>query len=177
MAAGSGAQKQDEKWVFDPAIMLSCAVTKQHAQAYIPISEILTKEHCRDKHPFTRKKALYLEVVETEMAHTEKRSKASIVDFSIGLTRGRNRKIRLIEAKFDVDDLKNLASSNIPAKVQHSTDVLRDCGISIESGAVVLINKSPKVQQQKSWLARILMAKGAYEVKTVDEFYKLYFCA
>lgn len=174
MAAGSRTQKQDEKWVFDPAIMFSCAVTKQHPQAYIPISDILTKEHCRGKHPFIQEKALYLEAVETEMT-TGKRSKAPIVDFSIGLTKGKNRKIRLVEAKFDVDDLKNLASSNIPAKVQHSTDVLRDCGIPIGSGAVVLINKSPKVQQQKSWLARILMAKGAYEVKTVDEFYKLYF--
>ena len=76
MAAGSRTQKQDEKWVFAPAIMLSCTLTKQHMQAYIPISEILKKEHCRDKHSFTQEKALYLEVVETEMARAEKRSKA-----------------------------------------------------------------------------------------------------
>lgn len=177
MAVGSRTQKQDEKWVFDSDIMRSCTVTKQHKQAYIPISDILKKEHCRNKHPFTQEYALYLEVVETEMASSEKRNKAPIVDFSIGLARGENRKIRLIEAKFNVDNLNNLKSSNIPDKVQHTTDVLRDCGIPIGSGAVVLINKSPKVQQQKSWLARILMAKGAYEVKTVDEFYKLYFCA
>lgn len=177
MAAGSKTQKQDEKWVFAPAIMLSSAVTKQYAQAYFPISEILTKELCRGKHPFTQEKALYLEAVETEMARTEKRNKAPIVDFSIGLTKGKNRKIRLVEAKFDVDDLKNLASSNIPDKVQHSTDVLRDCGIPIESGAVVLINKSSIVQQQRRWLEQRLLAGGHYQVKTVDEFYKLYFCA
>lgn len=176
MAAGSRTQKQDEKWVFDPAIMLSCAVTKQHMQAYIQISEILTKEHCRDKHPFTQENALYLEVVETKMASTEKRNKASIVDFSIGLTRGKKRKIRLVEAKFGVNDLKNLASSDIPDKVKHSTDVLRDCGISIESGAIVLINKSPKVQQRRRWLEQRLLAGGHYQVTTIDEFYKLYFC-
>lgn len=175
MAVGSRTQKQDEKWVFDSDIMRSCTVTKQHKQAYIPISDILTKEHCRDEHPFTQEYALYLEVVETEMASSEKRNKAPIVDFSIGLAIGKNRKIRLIEAKFDVDNLKNLKSSNIPDKVKHSIDVLRDCGIRIENGAVVLINKSKIVQQKRSELARILMAKGAYEVKTVDEFYKLYF--
>lgn len=174
MAAGSRTQKQDEKWVFDPAIMFSCVVTKQHPQAYIPISDILTKEHCRGKHPFIQEKALYLEAVETEMA-TGKRSKAPIVDFSIGLARGKNPIIRLVEAKFDVDDLKNLKSSNIPDKVRHSRDVLQNCGIKIEGGAVVLINKSKIVQQQRRWLEQILLAKGHYQVRTVDEFYKLYF--
>ena len=177
MADGSRTQKQDDKWVFAPAIMLSCTLTKQHMQAYIPISEILKKEHCRDKHSFTQEKALYLEVVETEMARDDRRSKSPIVDFSIGLTRGKSRKIRLVEAKFDVNDLKNLASSNIPNKVQHSTDVLLDCGIPIESGAIVLIKKSPIVQQQRRWLEQRLLAQGHYQVKTVDEFYKLYFCA
>ena len=142
MAAGSRTQKQDEKWVFAPAIMLSCTLTKLHMQAYIPISEILKKEHCRDKHSFTQEKALYLEVVETEMARA-----------------------------------KNLASSNIPNKVQHSTDVLLDCGIPIESGAIVLIKKSPIVQQKRRWLEQKLLAQGHYQVKTVDEFNKLYFCA
>ena len=79
MVAGSRTQKQDEKWVFDSAIMFSCVVTKQHPQAYILISDILTKEHCRGKHPFIQEKALYLEAVETEMA-TGKRSKAPIVE-------------------------------------------------------------------------------------------------
>ena len=100
-----------------------------------------------------------------------------VVDFSIGLTRGKSRKIHLVEAKFDVNDLKNLASSNIPNKVQHSTDVLLDCGIPIESGAIVLIKKSPIVQQQRRWLEQKLLAQGHYQVKTVDEFNKLYFCA
>ena len=177
MADGSRIQKQEDKWVFAPAIMLSCTLTKQHMQAYIPISEILKKEHCRDKHSFTQEKALYLEVVETEMTRAEKRSKAPVVDFSIGLTRGKSRKIRLVEAKFDINDLKNLASANIPAKVQHSTDVLRSCGIPIDSGAIVLIKKSPIVQQQRRWLEQRLLAQGHYQVKTVDEFYKLYFCA
>lgn len=177
MAAGSRTQKQNEKWVFATAIILSCELTKQHRQAYTPISDILTKEHCRDKHSFSQEKTLYLEAVETEMARTDRRSKSPIVDFPIGLSKGRSRKIRLIEAKFDVNDLKNLASSNIPAKVQHSTDVLRSCGILIESGAIVLINKSPIVQQQRRWLEQTLIAHGHYQVKTVNEFYNDYFKA
>ena len=177
MAAGSRIQKQEDKWVFAPAILLSCIVTKQHMSAYIPIPEILTMEHCRNKHSFALEKALYLEAVETEMARADRRSKAPIVDFSIGLTRGKSRKIRLVEAKFDINDLKNLTSANIPAKVQHSTDVLRSCGIPIDSGAILLIKKSPIVQQQRRWLEQRLLAQGHYQVKTVDEFYKLYFCA
>ena len=177
MAAGSRTQKQDDKWVFAPAIMLSCTVTKQHRQAYIPISDILTMEHCRNRHSFAQEKALYLEEVETEMARADRRSKSPIVDFSIGLSSGKSRKIRLVEAKFDVINLKNLESSNIPEKVQHSTDVLIDCGIPIESGAIVLINKTPIVQQQRRWLEQKLLAQGHYQVKTVDEFYKLYFSA
>lgn len=177
MAAGSRTQKQYDKWVFAPAIMLSCTVTKQHLQAYIQISEILTKEHCPDHHSFVQEKALYLEVVETEMAQANRRNKAPIVDFSIGLGKGKSRKIRLIEAKFNANNLKYLESSNIPEKVQHSTDVLIDCGIPIESGAIVLINKTPIVQQQRRWLEQRLMARGHYQVKTVDEFHGDYFKA
>lgn len=177
MAAGSRTRKQDEKWAFTPAIMLSCSVAKKHPQTYIPIANILTKEHCQDRHSFSQEKALYLEDVETEMARADRRSKSSIVDFAIGLCKGKSRKIRLIEAKFDVRDLKNVESSNVPAKVQHSTDVLRDSGIQIESGAIVLIGKSPIVQQQRRWLEQKLLARGHYQVKTVDEFYNLYFCA
>lgn len=176
MVAGSKIKKQEKKWMFAPDVMTSCSVIKQHMEAYVRISEILKKEHCRDNHSFAQCKALYLEVVETRMASDEKRSKAPIVDFSIGLMSGKSKKIRLIEAKFDVKNLKNLASSNIPDKVQHSTDVLRDCGIQIESGAVVLVNKNKHVQQQIRWLEQMLLPRGHYQVKVVDEFYKLYFC-
>lgn len=177
MAAGSRTNVQDEKWVFVPAIMLACTVTKQHIQAYIPISDILAKEHCRNKHSFAQEKALYLEDVETEMARADRRSKSPIVDFSIGLSRGKSRKIRLVEAKFDVNDLKSLASSNIPEKVQHSTDVMRNEGFEIDSGAIVLIKRSPIVQQQRHWLEQRLLAQGHYQVKTVDEFHRDYFKA
>ena len=177
MAAGKRTRKQDEKWVFTPAIMLSCSVTKHHPQAYIRIAEILTKEHCRDNSSFSQEKALYLEEVETEMARTDRRSKLSIVDFSIGLTKGKSRKIRLVEAKFNVMDLKNIESTDVFAKVKHSIDILRDSGISIESGAIVLINKSPFVQQQRRWLEQRILARGHYQVKTVEEFYQQYFCA
>lgn len=177
MAAGSRIKKQEDKWAFTPAVMLSCSVAKQHPQAYIPIANILTKEHCQDRHSFSQEKALYLEDVETATARYARRSKSPIVDFAIGLSKGKSRKIRLVEAKFDVRDLKNIESSNVPAKVQHSTDVMRDSGITIESGAIVLISKSPIVQQQRRWLEQKLLARGHYQVKTVDEFYTLYFCA
>lgn len=176
MAAGSRTRKQDEKWAFAPAIMLSCLVTKQYPQAYTPITEILAKEHCRDKNSFDQEKALYLEVVETETARSDRRSKNPIVDFCVGIRKGKSRMIRLVEAKFDVDNLKNIESSNIPEKVKHSNAILLSEEIPIESGAVVLINNGPIVQQQKRRLSDILRAKGHhYSVKTVAEFYNDYF--
>lgn len=176
MAAGSRTKKQDEKWVFTPTVMLSCLTTRQHPQAYTPIKEILTKEQCGSNHRFLKEKALYLEVVETELAKIQGRSKKAIVDFSIGISKGKSKMIRLVEAKFDVNNLNNLSSSNIPEKVKHSNDILISDGIPIESGAVVLINNSPIVQQQKRWLSNILTAKGQrYSVRTVEEFYNDYF--
>lgn len=176
MAVGSRRKEQEEKWTFAPVIMLSCDVTKQRKQAYIPISEILTKEHCRDKHSFVQEKALYLEVVETENARADRRSKNPIVDFCVGIRKGKSRMIRLVEAKFDVDNLKNLESSNIPEKVKHSNDILLSEAIPIESGAIVLIKSGSIAQQQKRRLSDILRAKGHhYSVKTVAEFYNDYF--
>ena len=176
MVAGNRERKQVEKWVFTPDVILSCSMTKQHPQAYIKITEILSKEHFRRANHFSQEKALYLELAETELAKNQKRCKKPIVDFSIGISKGKNRMIRLVEAKFDVDNLKNLTESNIPEKVKHSNDIFISNGIPIKSGAVVLINNSKIVQQQKRWLSSILAAKGQhYSVRTVEEFYNEYF--
>lgn len=175
MAAGNRKNNQDDKWVYASTVMHACSTAKRHPQAYIPIRDILTREHCDGNNPFTREMALYLEDVETELAKNGKRNKAPIVDFSIGLSKRRSRRIRLVEAKFDVGNLKNIESANVFDKVQHATEVLRDAGVQIESGAIVLINNSPIVQQQKRWLEQRLLPRGHFNVITVNEFHKQYF--
>ena len=81
----------------------------------------------------------------------------------------------MVEAKFDVKNLKNIESANVFDKIQHATEVLRDDGVQIESGAIVLINNCPIVQQQKRWLEQRLLPRGHFHVETVKEFYRLYF--
>lgn len=175
MVAGNRKNKKDDKWVYAPAVMCACSTIKRHIKAYIPITDILKREHCDGNNPFTQEKALYLEDVETELAKSDSRNKAPIVDFSIGLSQGKSRRIRLVEAKFDVRNLKNIESANVFDKVQHATEVLRDDGVQIESGAIVLINNSPIVQQQKRWLEQRLLARGHFNVETVNGFYRHYF--
>ena len=175
MAAGNRKNNQDDKWVYAPAVMHACSTTKRHLKAYIPITDILKREHCDGNNPFALEMALYLEDVETELAKSGKRNKAPIADFSIGLSKGKSRRIRLVEAKFDVWNLKNIESANVFDKVQHATELLRDDGVQIESGAIVLINNSPIVQQQKRWLEQRLLPRGHVHVETVKEFYRLYF--
>ena len=175
MEAGNKTRKQNEKWMFSSSVMSSCSTTEQHPSAYIQIATILKNEHYHGKHRFSQEKALYLESVETELTKSQKRNRAHIVDFSIGISKGKSQKIRLVEAKFDVNDLKNIESKSILAKVKHSNDILISDGFQIENGAVVLINDSLIVQQQKRWLSQKLISHGHYTVNTIEEFYNDYF--
>lgn len=177
MAAGSRTKMIGEKWMFAPEVMISCSVTKHYPSAYILISEILAKENSRSKSPFRKERALHLDMVETKTSHIQGRSQRPSVDFCIGISRGKARMIRLVEAKFDVANLKKSdEATDIIAKVKHSNEMLVGEGVPVESGAVVLINNSPVVQQQKRWLSQKLFAKGHhYSVLTVNEFYDDYF--
>lgn len=175
MAAGSRTTEQEKKWAYDSNVLDSCVTIKRHPKAYIPISDIMSKEHLHGKSPFKKEKALYLETVETELSKSERRRKKPIVDFSIGIKQGKQRMLRLVEAKFDVADLKNIEVKNVYDKVRHSSDLLQSSEITIESGAVVLISNNSVVQQQRHWFQTQLISKGHYSVKTVEAFYNDYF--
>lgn len=60
-------------------------------------------------------------------------------------------------------------------KVSHSKDVMREDGLPVENGAVVLINKSKIVEQQKHWFSRRLQPFGNYQIMTIDDLYTHYF--
>ena len=176
MAAGNNQPQPEDKWLYCAAITTNSNITKDYPQSYQTIKDIVTKEKCKGKTLFTEEKAIYLEIVEGVLAKG-KRNKTPIVDFTFGITHGNSKKYRLIEAKFEVEDLKNIDTKNIRDKVTHSKDVMSVDGIPIEGGAVILINKGKKVEQQKSFFSRQLRPYGNYQIMTIDDLYSRYFVA
>lgn len=173
MAVGNN-KNSDKKWQYSASITDASKVAQTHTQSYQQIADIVKKEKCKDKTQFSNEKAIYLELVELELAKG-KRATCPIVDFTFGIKRDNSKKYRLIEAKFDVDDLKNINVKNIRDKVSHSKDVMIEDGLPVENGAVVLINKSKIVEQQKNWFSRRLQPFGNYQIMTIDDLYTHYF--
>lgn len=173
MAVGNN-KNSNEKWLYSAKITDESIVTQKHPQSYQLIADIVKEEKCKGKTPFTKEKAIYLELVEFELAKG-KRDMCPIVDFTFGIARNNSKKYRLIEAKFDVDDLRNIDEKNIKNKVSHSRDIMREDGIPIEDGAVILINKSKIVEQQKNRFSRQLQPYGNYQIMTIDDLYSHFF--
>ena len=173
MAAGNN-KNLGEKWLYSADITDGSIFKQRHPKSYQQIADIVKEEKCKGKTPFTKEKAIYLELVEFELAKG-KRDMCPIVDFTFGIARNNSKKYRLIEAKFDVDDLKNIDEKNIRDKVSHSRDVMKEDGIPVDNGAVVLVNKSKIVEQQKNWFSRRLQPYGNYQIMTIDDLYSHFF--
>ena len=139
MAVGNN-KNTDKKWLYSVSITDDSNVVQKHPQSYQLIADIVKNEKCKGKTQFSNEKAIYLELVELELAKG-KRATCPIVDFTFGIKRDNSKKYRLIEAKFDVNNLKNIDVKNIRDKVSHSKDVMSEDGVSVENGAVILINK------------------------------------
>lgn len=174
MAAGNN--QSEDKWLYCAAITDNSNITRHYPQSYHKIRDIVEKEKCKGKTLFTEEKAIYLEIVEGLLAKG-KRNKIPIVDFTLGITHGNSKKYRLIEAKFEVTDLNNIDTHNIREKVNHSKDVMRVDDIPIEGGAIILVSKGPKVQQQINFFSRQLRPYGNYQIMTSDDLYYKYFVA
>lgn len=171
MAVGNN-KNTDKKWLYSVSITDDSNVVQKHPQSYQLIADIVKNE--KGKTQFSNEKAIYLELVELELAKG-KRATCPIVDFTFGIKRDNSKKYRLIEAMFDVNNLKNIDVKNIRDKVSHSKDVMSEDGVSVENGAVILINKSKIVEQQKNWFSRQLQPFGCYQIMTIDDLYSRYF--
>ena len=167
-------KNSNEKWLYSAKITDESIVTQKHPESYQLIADIVKKEKCKGKTQFSNEKAIYLELVELRLAKG-KRDESPIVDFTFGIKQNNSKKYRLVEAKFDVDDLRNIDEKNIKNKVSHSRDIMREDGIPIEDGAVILINKSKIVEQQKNRFSRQLQPYGKYQIMTIDDLYNRYF--
>ncbi len=171
-----GNKQSEEKWIYCAIITDNSNVKRLYPESYQTIANIIKEEKCKGKTLFKNENAIYLEKVE-DMLAKGKRNKIPIVDFTFGISHKNIQKYRLIEAKFEVYDLKNIDTKNIREKVSHSKDVMRIDNIQIEDGAVILINKGKKVEQQKNFLSRKLIPYGNYQIMTIDDLYNKYFIA
>ena len=165
-----------DKWVFCEDIMNSSPLKKRHTSCYMPIKTILKEEGCKEKSPFGKQKALNLDKVEIEMAKEEKRNQRSTADFAIGIAgkkKGGDRKIRLVECKFDVKRVHRKLIEDLRDKNQKTRDYY-SFGYQIQESFVVLLNED-FFQQGLRFIKDGFSGSPYCEVLTVKGFYDQYF--
>lgn len=111
----AGNKQLEDEWLYCAIITDNSNITRDCPQSYQTIKDIVKKEKCKGNVLFTEEKAIYLEIVEGVFAKG-KRNKIPIVDFTFGITHGNSKKYRLVEAKFEVNDLRNIDTKNIRIK-------------------------------------------------------------
>ncbi len=175
MAAGNNSKRED-CWKFSQDVLESSWIKQKYPAAYKPISWIVKEEKYKGDIPFNKEMAIYMEAVNNEIAKG-RGDKGHIVDFAIGTRnkngKGKAKRIRLVEAKFDSKELDNIKPKDIKSKVYLSSSILIKEGIQISPNAVILINNSPDVQYQRRKLSNKLA--GQFEVLTINDFHTKYF--
>lgn len=174
MAAGSRTDTRDV-WKYSQDVFGGSQVIKHYPNAYKLISWILKKEGCKGAMPFGKEMAVYMESI-NDAIH-KGTDKKHIVDFAIGIRNkngsGKSKKIRLIEAKLNSKDTENIETNELRIKINDTMSILREEGITIESGAVILISDGSKAEQNRSKLSRRLA--NSFDVFTISRFYSEFF--
>lgn len=175
MAAGNITERK-ECWKFSQDVLESSQIKQKYPAAYKPLSWMLKEEKYKGVVPFGKEMAIYMETVNNEVSRG-KGNKNHIVDFAIGIRNkngtGKDKRIRLVEAKFNSNKLDNNKLKDIKSKVSCSSSILIDEGITIVPDAVILINDSQEVQQQRNKFWRRLV--GHFDILTVADFHTKYF--
>lgn len=170
------SKEQTDKRVFCEEIMDSNPIKKRHPSCYMPIKIILKEEGCKEKSPFERQKALNLDKIEVELAKEEKRNQRSTVDLAIGIAgrkKGGDKKIRLVECKFDVKRFHRKLIEDLRDKNKQTRDYY-SFGYPIQESFVVLLNED-FFQQGLRFIKNGFSDSPYCEVMTVKEFYSQYF--
>lgn len=174
MAAGSSMNTRDG-WKYSQEVLGKSQIIHHYPDAYKLISWILKKEGCKGSIPFGKEMAVYMEPI-NDAIH-KGTDKKHIVDFVIGIKdkngMGKSKKIRLIEAKFNSKDTENIEIKDLRSKVSNTSSILREEGITIETGAVILISDGSKAEQNRSKLSRRLA--NSFDVLTVRGFRTRFF--
>lgn len=138
----SVAEKEEKEWVFEDKILEDCSLKKRFPDHYVSIESILKKEGFKGKCSLGKQKALCLDPIEIELAKTEKREQRSTTDMAIGVVRKKgksDKRIRLVECKFDVNKVHNKLIEDLKEKDKDTRDYY-SFGCAIQKLFVVLLN-------------------------------------
>lgn len=172
------AQNCSEKECFDSSIVESLNVAKRHGNAMIGLNDWVEREHGGRCSKFGDAKVLDMDRVVDDC----KLDNVSSTDTVIGLRKGNNRSLRLVEAKFGVKkhNARELGATALKDKYDGSTRIIREHGdadIMIPRRMDILVKKEMRGIMQlrlKNLTAR--NTKMLFVAMDIDTFYNEYFC-
>ena len=166
----------EEGWKFDESILKTCQLKKQYPLHFQPIKNLLKAEKYKGKSLFDVQMALCLDSIEIERAKSEDRNQRSTTDFAIGIIEKKrrvNKRIRLVECKFDVTKNNRKIIEDLADKNQKTRDHY-EFGYPIQKHFVVLLNEK-FYHQGRRFIMDGFSNSSDCEVLTVNGFYDLYF--
>ena len=171
------AKEQRKEWAFEERIIDDCSLKKGHPQHYSLIKTMIKEEGYKGKSQFDTQRALCLDTLEIELAKAEKRNQRSTTDFAMGIIGRRsgkcNKRIRLVECKFDVNNTHNKLIEDLKAKNKETRDYF-SFGCPIQKLFVVLLNDE-FYNQGMRFIKKNFLDSSDCEVLTVNSFFNLYF--
>ena len=170
------AEVQIDSWKFDEGVLVGCPLKMRHPDCYLPIKSVLKKEKYKGRIPFGQQKVLCLDKIEVDHAKAERRNQRSTTDMAIGIVRGDGKggkKIRLVECKFDVNNINGKLIEDLKDKNQKTRDHY-SFGNPIQKLFVVLLNDNFYGQGLR-FIKNNFSNSPDCEVQTVNGFFNQYF--
>jgi hypothetical protein len=152
---------------------ISHPVSQHHPDCRCPIKRIIVNEGGKG-HLFKDDPVLNLDQVEKKLAEGQRREKGrKTMDVFIGVSEGgRNKKIALVEFKFNVKNPNNLKREELEGKVKGSTDIIGST-IPIHNKYCFVFNVEI-VKEATNRMYRILGAKLNYLAVTEAQLNEMY---
>ncbi len=181
MASDKKVKKRVDKgqtgdWKFDESVLGCSQLRIDYPNHYLPIKHIIKHEKYKSKNSFEKQQALFLDKIEIERAKLEGRNQRSTTDFAIGIVRkksGSNKRIRLVECKFDVTKDNRKIIEDLRDKNKKTRDYFR-FEHPIQPLFIVLLNDK-YYQQGRRFIMNSFSNALDCEVMSVNDFYSQYF--
>lgn len=139
----------------------------------VGIHSFLRKEGCKEsENLFTdEEKAVSLDTIQIHRASISGASVESSMDMLLCVYRN---KIFLAEAKFRVENVRNLSKHEIDDKIKGTKDIVEDEIFQIMPIFYVLFSSTTLTQTRKNELKKKFLSSPRYQFKTAIEFYNLF---
>lgn len=139
----------------------------------IGLHSLLKREGCAEsENLFTDEpKAVALDDVQIHRAKVNKTSIEPSTDILLCIY---NNKIFLAEAKFRVENVKNISKREIDIKIAGSSALVEDENFHIMPSFYLLFSSTVLTQSRINELKRIFLSSPKYQFMTAMEFYELF---